>query len=271
MRPALESQQNSVITRNPGCHEDCTMKKITYTCIWLIAVIAIGGCAHYVTPSKSTYLGSERIFSKNYELGQKQIAYVGQPVVKVKDYVAIKKSSLLMRPTHDFVLSAGKLEVSGRKDATYKIRGESKIEDRTLKVVNIPGHPLAHLRPGEGFGLFIREDGTVDGRALNNTTMSVLTYSPEPPDLRFLPVQEEEIDITAGYINYELIYGGTDGRSITITYREYTSDNVARPAFYQNLVYDVNQKQIRFRNLQILVHNASNEKISYTVLSDSTS
>lgn len=250
------------------------MKKITYTCILLIAVIAIGGCAYHVRPVTKTYLGAETIASKNYELGQKQIAYVGQPIVKVKDYIAKKYSSLLMRPTHDFVLSAkplvGKVEVPGRKDVTYKIRGELKIEDQTITVVNIPGHPIAHLLgPGEGFGLFIRNDGTVDGRALNNVTMSALTYSPEPSDLRFLPVPEDEIDITGGYINYELVYGGTDGRSITITYREYTSDNIARPAFYQNLVYDVNQKQIRFRNLQILVHNASNEKISYTVLSDS--
>ncbi len=36
------------------------------------------------------------------------------------------------------------------------------------------------------------------------------------------------------YYNYELVYGGTDGKSIAIDYREFTSDDLASPAFYQN-------------------------------------
>ena len=69
-------------------------------------------------------------------------------------------------------------------------------------------------------------------------------------------------------MNYELIYGGTDGKSLTITYREYTADDLARPAFYQNLVYESKKSRIRFKETVIEIHEATNEKIVYTVISD---
>jgi len=83
-----------------------------------------------------------------------------------------------------------------------------------------------------------------------------------------LPVSEEKINLKAGYLNYELLYGGTDGKSIIINYREYTSDDVARPAFYQNLVYESKAEYIRFKNIRIRVHEATNEKIIYTIERD---
>jgi len=97
-----------------------------------------------------------------------------------------------------------------------------------------------------------------------------MSFAVEPADLRFTIVQskEEEIDIDAGYFNYELIYGGTDGESITITYREFTPNDLAKPAFNENLVYDRKQKTIRFRDTVINVHSATNEKIEFTVISD---
>ena len=50
--------------------------------------------------------------------------------------------------------------------------------------------------------------------------------------------------------------------------REYTSEDLARPAFYQNLVYESNKKRIRFKDTIIEIHEATNEKIVYTVISD---
>jgi hypothetical protein len=86
--------------------------------------------------------------------------------------------------------------------------------------------------------------------------------------LKFIALKEEEIDVDAGYLNYELVYGGTDGKSITITYREYTSKDLTRPSFFQNVVYETGKKQIRFRDTILQIHEVTNEKIVYTVISD---
>jgi hypothetical protein len=98
----------------------------------------------------------------------------------------------------------------------------------------------------------------------------VYTFTVLPDSVRFVPVPvpEEKINLKAGYLNYELLYGGTDGKSIIINYREYTSDDIARPAFYQNLVYESKSEYIRFKNIRIRVYEATNEKIVYTMRDD---
>jgi len=74
--------------------------------------------------------------------------------------------------------------------------------------------------------------------------------------------------LRAGSFKEELIYTGVSGKSISVSYREY-KDDFARPAFYQELRYDLDQSSaIVFRNYRLVVHEATNEAISYTVLVD---
>ncbi|WP_424687406.1 hypothetical protein [Halarcobacter ebronensis] len=71
-----------------------------------------------------------------------------------------------------------------------------------------------------------------------------------------------------GSLNIELLYNGTNKDGVKLLYREYTSDNLARQAFYQNLIYDKDEKQIRFKNFLIEMHSSNNQEIVYTILRD---
>lgn len=66
----------------------------------------------------------------------------------------------------------------------------------------------------------------------------------------------------------ELIYTGRTGNTVTITYREYKKE-FARPAFYQNLTYDVSQShEVVFRNYRLELLGADNTGIKFIVVSD---
>lgn len=66
----------------------------------------------------------------------------------------------------------------------------------------------------------------------------------------------------------ELIYTGRAGDTVAITYREYKKE-FARPAFYQNLTYDVSRSQeVVFRNYRLKLLAADNAGIRFIVLSD---
>lgn len=68
----------------------------------------------------------------------------------------------------------------------------------------------------------------------------------------------------------EFIYNGKVNNAIKFTYREYIND-YARPAFTQDLQYDLNEsKIIGFRGLRIEIIEASNSKIKYKALSSFT-
>lgn len=64
----------------------------------------------------------------------------------------------------------------------------------------------------------------------------------------------------------ELIYGGMSGNTLSISYREF-SDGTARPAFTQDLKYDLSEsKVIGFRGARFEVAKASNTVLKYKVL-----
>jgi hypothetical protein len=69
--------------------------------------------------------------------------------------------------------------------------------------------------------------------------------------------------------NFEIVFNGIDGQAMHMQYREYTSDNLARPAFSQELSYPLGTKTIRFRKLLLTVENINANEITYTVVSDS--
>lgn len=238
--------------------------------LWMLpatlALIVLASCVQQVRPTERAQLGTERVFQKNYKINQMQAAYVGQPIVKVKDYQVERYSSGNMLASEDFVISGGPLTVRGNKNASYPIKGKITLSGEVYTVLNIPSSR------GKLAGVLIRDDGTVHNKILNpgpsGDVIMIYNFTILPPNLRFILTKEERVSKSAGYLNYELIYSGTDGKSLTVTYREYTSEDLARPAFYQNLVYESNKKRIRFKDTIIEIHEATNEKIVYTVISD---
>lgn len=68
----------------------------------------------------------------------------------------------------------------------------------------------------------------------------------------------------------ELMYGGISGTTIRLNYREFRG-HAAGPPMYQPLTYDLAlSKVIRFQNFTIEVIDASNNSMTYVVLSDGT-
>jgi hypothetical protein len=70
---------------------------------------------------------------------------------------------------------------------------------------------------------------------------------------------------------YELLYSGLQGRTVSITYREYSTGEpsaLSRPAFSQELKYELAQEGktiVTFREVRIEVSEATNERIGFMV------
>lgn len=64
----------------------------------------------------------------------------------------------------------------------------------------------------------------------------------------------------------ELIYNGISKNTVRVTYREYYRD-MARPAFFQDLNYDLDQSNVvQFRSTKIQIIEANNLFIKFIVL-----
>jgi len=248
------------------------MKNIKFIILLIIfTLFFLIGCAQQVRQTSTIFLGKERVYNKNYIVGKQNMAYVGQPIVKVKDYTIRKYKSNKTESTNEFKMSLGAHNFSGTKGEKFNIFGKTKVNNKEYKMIvldslNTPGFKIAVLIDSHGE---INLNTTLVKSVLTSDFLDLgFKLSVNPNNLRFKSINENEIDVDAGFLNYELIYGGNDGKSFSISYREYTSNDLARPAFYQDLTYQVNQKKIRFKDTIIEVYEVSNEKIIYKVVSD---
>jgi hypothetical protein len=217
------------------------------------------GCVQHPRPVFREVVSKEHVFRKNYQIGDEATAFVGEPVLKVRDYNLLRYSSTAMRASHNFSIT---WTLTIPDSVFYGKQGQLFVIYQTPNKGEDP--PQLWLTPKDAswgpYKFWITDDGKIKpARALKV----------EPPELAFTPIKDESIAQVSGYTNYELIYGGNDGESFTLAYREFSPDNIARTAFYQDLRYSMKTNEIRFKDTIIQVHSVDNEKIVYTVLEDS--
>lgn len=74
--------------------------------------------------------------------------------------------------------------------------------------------------------------------------------------------------VSADYIQRTLLYNGRVGDKINIGYREF-SGNMARPAFSNNVEYDLTEsREIAYRGARLEIVEATNRSIRYRVISN---
>jgi hypothetical protein len=244
--------------------------------IALTVISTVVGCATIQPVSSTRYqspaVSTSHKIDTSYTVGVPIESFVGERMLRVQDYYVNTytsgNTSTRLLPSQPFVLRVPPLmSVSLAAQDEVEIVGTTIRNGTTYRVISIPAAATQQLR------FLITDDGALEGSALNSAGARMgWTYKADPDSVRFLPAPPSvKVDSEKGFTNFELVYGGTAGDSFQILYREYTKEDLARPAFSQSLVYEKESEDIRFRNLQIKVLEASNQKIKFTVLSDTPS
>lgn len=201
-------------------------------------------------------------YEKNYQLGVKKSAFIGQDIINVKKYNKTILSALsLDRATITARYKFSNIQLMIDKGSTSTLRETINLGEK---------YYLLHLPTfWKDWRLLISADGGISNKALYSYS-DEMVYTPykeisiEPQNFKLL--------LKKAYVeplfSYQLIYTGINDVSLNITYREYTGNDYARPAFYQSLTYNADAKQIRFKEFLIQIHNVTNENITYTVLED---
>lgn len=72
----------------------------------LPALLLFTGCAHVAQPVGLSHSEIKQINEKNYILGEKRVAYTGEPVVIVKDY-HVSESASWLKADRAFTITGG--------------------------------------------------------------------------------------------------------------------------------------------------------------------
>lgn len=257
------------------------MKSITGL-VALSCILFLSACVtSKIMPVQVEERGIEHVVDKNYEIGQRKSVYVGDAMVRLKDYFVHRVVEAAIEPNVDFSMEGSNLNgtgmhviLKGKKSDSYPIVGIADLDGQKLYVVQVPGRNVAANINVAGCMPCVLFDVNT-GAPVSKGIFGNGYFTPgdgftriTPSSVRMARSSTESIIAEKGYINQEIIYSGLAGGAMRLAYREYSKEDHARPAFYQELTYDLNSQFIRFRNIRIQVHSATNESISYTVLED---
>ena len=255
-------------------------------CIFITnSLIGCGTLAPKLTlPSPKS--SNRLVVEKNYEIGKVHFANVGNPIIKLKDYVSTTTESGAMQASEDVSIQyqkskwirikqgepipvAGTYEKKpGRKFTALQISKIWHVYFDTTESVQVLMKPIM---------ININEAGKLTNSVFKqNSDGSLWQYhidSARDYDMEinskivFTPAVSTAV-LSPGSQNYELLYSGRSDKFINLQYREYTTDDLARPAFQQMLIYDANLSTFRFKNHQFKLISATNDMIEFTVLSE---
>jgi hypothetical protein len=245
----------------------------------MLIVIALTGCSHSMVVKHE--------YQKNYKLGEIQTAYVGQPIITIRDICREvnddnKYNCFYVMPSNDFLISGTytkklfnkKLGIKGSSHKYYPLNDSKILNGVRYSVFDIDDNT------GTIYGLMLDNNNKIvvksvyydnhDDSSLYNLHNAVLS-----PENTTMIVSDKKAtcygvhdSFVVGNNNYEIIYGGISNVSISMTYREFTRNDLARPSFFQNLIYETSAKEIRFKNFKIAIIDLTNEKITYRIIED---
>ncbi len=234
------------------------------------------GCASGFNLSSVSHSApiESRVQEKNYEIGEIRSVYVGEPLIKHKDYYQVSKPIDKIRTTNNFTIhnvpsvpwapwALPWTIVNGTTDESYTFVGTITHAGNNYSVFRIDSSPE--------WGFAVSDNGVLLKNPVylrNDLLLPMKMYRVEPESTRFIRSTETMVDTKRRYINFEIIYTGLNDKSINLLYREYAPEDLAKPASFQNLTYPLNSNILRFRNIRIALKKATDEQITFLVLED---
>ncbi|AGC77955.1 hypothetical protein LX97_03488 [Nonlabens dokdonensis] len=164
---------------------------------------------------------------------------------------------------------------TAKKYSAIEITKEVKIKPNMLVKTLEVGETFIKKFETEDFELYENVNDQTYGIAIskNGEMPKVYSTGPTGTGLRLKPskyqieyVSTQRPIKSDDYYKQEFIYNGKVGNGIKFIYREFVND-YARPAFTQDLQYDLSEDRIiGFRGLRLEVISATNTKIEYRIL-----
>jgi hypothetical protein len=252
-----------------------TAMRYNWLLLFGLSITLFTGCVSVVPPSQQlSDLKTEEV--KNYKLNEEYSVNVGDSIIVRRSYFyKLAERDDRARASKDFkltadILLAKNVTYTGRKGEEMLVVGTTILNGEKYFIIQIGqvgGYGVGALVDSDT-GLVI-QTGVGQNAFGSWVTTAVHKIEVDPLDLTFTPVRSIEIDQSKPYENYEIVYTGKSGDNVTFVYREYTPEDFAKPAFYQNLTYNLaDGKEIQFRKLRMQVIEANNNIIKLKVLSD---
>lgn len=212
-------------------------------------------------PVNTNYVEQKAKIEANYSFNKLLTAYVGEPVIKRRKLQQTVQSELTAVPVMDALIAGGGFQVGIREGQMLPIEYET--------LINGVRYTAAEIQQGQNaITLLFDETGLILDRILVNGITAREAVRVSPINARVSFARPERVINQQVVENYEIVFSGVNSDQLQFVYREYSPDNVARTAFFQELTYPRDTEFIRYKSLKIRVQQITSEGLIYEVLTD---
>jgi hypothetical protein len=231
-----------------------------------ILVLGIGCSAPIAMAPRAALSAPKHTVDSNVSIGDVTVAVVGNPVLHVKDYWITTQTSDSMTPSSGFIFKGGPNMMQIMDGQKLNVIGENKQSGRNYKVLQVPSSSMSLLVDSETGSLSSKVINKFDN-TFGSPTVMIWNFKSSPENIKFVSSSIESVASSYTYINYEFIYSGKSGNTISFLYREYTAQDLAKPAFSQTVTYEITDKIIQFKNIKLEILKIGSSTITAKVLS----
>jgi len=218
-----------------------------------------------LSPVNNFSINEELRDDKNYAINKIHNTYVGEEIVRRKIYLDKVQDELVGEAliNTDMRSNSGNVVINFTKGKEYPVSNRINLQGRNHYVLEKYQSREDHI-----YGVIVSEDGALHNRVLNGDIMTKDYFQISPMTTKFKVSHKKTLKSSKMLDNFAIVFGGINDKQMSFTYREFTPDDVAKTAFFQNLTYPVTSKIIRFKSLKIKVHNVTSESITYEVVEE---
>jgi hypothetical protein len=227
----------------------------------MICALLLTGCATADPVASQTTV--REISERSYRIGEPQTTIVGDVLIRVRHYFVEDAGVTSVQANKDFRVRGGGFDIPFEEGQNLEVAGSRTIDGARYFLVPVEA---SQLGIGGVVSLQVDEDGRIYKKILDGG--AIFTFRADPIDGRLIPVEQTAALKSRPFENYEIVFNGSDGQAMRFTYREYSPDDLARTAFFQDLSYPISARTIRFRKLQLDVLGLDDGSITFSVRSD---
>lgn len=223
------------------------------------SVTLLAGCSIAQLPPSKTYFGKQDVIS-NPAVNVQNTAEIGQNIIS-KVNIRTIPAIVLSNDVAETVNPPGTTTVYSGILPLYTSNGLGNFYQKSDYSNSATYTMLGSTVPtGERAGIFVPND---------KAKTAVMYHFANGYNYGNIPISVKETVIeewASDSFKKELVYSGVSQNTITILYREFIN-NMARPAFSQELKYDLSQgKEIGYKGARLEVIKATNTELTYKVL-----
>lgn len=216
----------------------------------------------FVPSPRETYQSSERVVEKNVTVGEHEVAYAGESMLRIKGYGRhlFRKNKVIAR--EDITLTGGMNKIRLEKGVSYPVIGTFQVKEKLYDLVRVAEHD-ALMIDSEGY---IQRKVVYLEKDYRNLLGYDFTIYPRNSRLHYGLVRRvSEQDLM---LNYELRYDGRDNRFFYLTFMDYMPGQGDRDGVFENLRYPLSTSSIEVRGVGIRILSTQSDRVDFIVLNE---